>query len=93
MSNLLPKTLAIDRSALRGLKTVPDVVQWLESFVKAIDSHYAKLRDAINNSGMGTPNWDIREGTADDVTAGNAQVAGNLIVINKSSGVKHEFEP
>lgn len=92
MSNILPKTLAIDRVAIKGLKNVPDVVQWIESYVRALDVQYAKLRDTISNFGMGTANWDIREATADDVSAGDAQVAGNLIAIHKTNGTRHEFE-
>ncbi len=92
MSNILPNILPIDRSAIRGLKSTADIVQWLETYVRALDGQYAKLRDTINNFGMGTANWDVREATDADVTASKAQAAGNLIVINKTSGTKHEFE-
>lgn len=92
MSNILPRTLPIDRSAIRGLKSTADVVQWLESYVRALDGQYAKLRNTINNFGMGTANWDVREATDDDVTASKAQAAGNLIVTHKTNGTRHEFE-
>ncbi len=93
MSNKLPSKPQIDTAALRNLKTVADVQQWLINYTTAMDKYFRLLKDTIDNFGMGTADWNIRQATADDVTDGNAAVAGNLLVENKTTGTKREFEP
>ncbi len=92
MSNLLPPRLPIDRSAIEGIKTVDDVKQWLRNYVTALDKQYAKQLDTINNFGMSTTNWDVREATAADVTNGDAAAVGNLISIHRTTGTTNEEE-
>jgi len=92
MSSKLPKTLPIDRISIKGLKSTTDMVVWLMGFVKALDNLYALLRDHIENGGMGTPNWDIKEAKAADVASGDANTVGDLMVKHKTTGVEHLFE-
>ncbi len=79
-------------SSIGNIKTVEDVKQWLRTYGNDFDKWYTKLRNQLNNGGLSTNNWDIRESTTADVTAGDAQAAGNLIVIHKTNGTRHEFE-
>lgn len=92
MSNQLPSKPPIDTATLRSLKTVKDVQRWLINYTTAMDKYFRLLKDTIDNFGMGTADWDVRQATAADVTDGNAQVAGNLIAIHKENGTRHEFE-
>ena len=39
-----------------------------------------------------TANWVIEEASAADVTAGDAKVAGDLIIKHKTGGTKEELE-
>lgn len=92
MSNKLPSKPQIDTAAIRSIKDMKDVRQWLTNYTTAMDKYFRLLKDTIDNFGMGTADWDIRQASADDVTNGDAAVAGNLIVIHKTSGRKGEFE-
>jgi len=60
--------------------------------VKMLDEFYALLRDHIENGGMGTSNWDVKEATAADVVSGDANTVGDLMVKHKTTGVEHLFE-
>lgn len=90
-SKVIPR-IPIDRSTIENMKTVDDVKQWLRRFIVNLDEWVATIYDNIENGGLGTPNWNVKEATAADVTAGNAVAAGNLIVEHKTEGTKHEFE-
>lgn len=88
----LPKEWSFDRGAIDRIKNIDDVKRMFTSIIRELDLWYSQIYDQIENGGMSTPNWDIREATAADVTAGNAKVKGNLIVKHKTSGAKDEFE-
>ena len=92
MSSNLPRTIPVDKSSLTGIKTVADLVVWLAGFAKAMDEIYGLLRDHIENGGMGTPNWDIKEAKAADVVSGDANTVGDLMVKHKTTGVERLFE-
>lgn len=94
MSNKLPSKPQVDTAALRNLKTVADVQQWLINYTTAMDKYHRLLKDTIDNFGMGTADWDIREANTADVAAGKAETVGNLIIINKTTlKVKREYAP
>lgn len=86
MSSKLPKKLAIDRISIKGLTSVKDIVLWLVDYVRALDNFYGLLRDHIESGGMGTPNWDVKEAKAADVTDGNANTVGDLMFKHKTTG-------
>lgn len=88
----LPQRLSIQRTAINRLETVEDVRKWLDSYIRELDMVWAKLYSQIENRGMSTQNWDIREATAADVANGDAKVAGNLITEHKTNGTKREVE-
>ena len=93
MSNPLPIKPSRDLARLRRLKTPGDIIQWLITDTNTLEKYFKLLKDTIDNSGAGTPNWDFRESTADEVTAGNAHAVGNILIIHKTLGVKREFKP
>lgn len=92
MSNQLPIKPQRDTAALRRIKTVDDLRQWLITDTITMEKYFRLLKDTIDNFGMGTADWDIRQATADDVTQGDATVKDNLIIISKRTGRKAEYE-
>ncbi len=88
----MPKTPFFDLAALDRIKSVEDVIEWLKKYNRDFLVLYKKLFNQIENGGASTANWNVREATAADVTAGKAKVAGDLIVEHKTNGTKREFE-
>ncbi len=94
MSNELPSEPQIDTTAIASLKTPADFRQWLKTYTRTMSRYHRLLKDTIDNFGMGTADWDIREANTDEVAAGKAEAVGNLIVINKTTGkIKREYAP
>ena len=92
MASRISKRIVIQRNAIGQLKTPKEIAEWLDKLVKALDKWTEEVYDHIENGGLGTPNWNIREATAVDVVDDNAKVAGNLIIEHKVTGNKREFE-
>ncbi len=90
--SLLPKKFAFQQSSINDVKNLDDMKRVFGDFVTEFNRWYGKLYDRIEAGGMSTSNWDIREATAADVTAGNAKVKGNLIVKHKTTGTDYEHE-
>ncbi len=88
----VPQLIPFQRGAIDDIQDIDDAKRWLKDFVLQLDTWWISVFDQIENGGMSTPNWDIREATAADVTAGDAKVKGNLIVIHKTNGARDEFE-
>lgn len=68
------------------------LIVYLRQLNNEILMSYRRIYDSIESGGMSTKSWSVREATAADVTAGDAAVAGNLIVVHKTSGTKFEHE-
>lgn len=47
--SLLPKNIPFERAAINNIKTVKDVVRWLNSFIRETDHVYATLHDWLDN--------------------------------------------
>jgi len=92
MSSKLPKTLPIDKMTLSRVTTVNELQAWLARFVRDLDLLWDDIYDQIENGGAGTPNWDIKEAKAADVTAGDANAVGDLMVKHKTTGTERLFE-
>ena len=90
--SLLPKKIPFKQSSIDDVKSLEDMKRVFKEYVKQIDDLYSKIRDNVENGGSETQNWSWREATALDVIDGKAKVKGNLIVLHKTSGKKHEFE-
>lgn len=82
-----PKELPINRVGLRDVKTVGEVVVWLNDLVKVLDEHYALLKNEFENGGLKTENWRRIQATATDVTAGYASTVGDLILQHSNDGI------
>ncbi len=92
MASNITRRIAIKRADIRGLRTPEDIANWLDKFTKELDKWTATVYDHIENGGLGTPNWNIRQAREIDVVDGNAKVIGNLLIEHKTTGTKHEFE-
>ena len=90
--SLLPKKIPIDRKGIESIKNIKDMKQWLGSFIRTVDQWYEKMFNHIESGGMSTADWNIRQATDLDVTDGNAQAAGNLLIEHKTTGKKAEHE-
>ncbi len=89
----LRKKLGIDRVQIRRIFDFESLQDWLDKLTVILEDNYRLQRDVAQGSTAAeTPNWFIRDATVADVTAGDAQSVGNLIVENKTTGTKHEFE-
>jgi len=91
MGTRLPKRLAIERSKLTTITTVKDLVLWLKSFLRELDTYILKSYSQAEFGETSFSNWSIREATPLDVTDGKATVAGNLIITHNTTGTKYEF--
>ncbi len=92
MGSIMPKTFAFQQSSINAVKDLDDMKRVFGDFVMEFNRWYAKYYDRVESGGASTSNWDFRESTAADVTAGNAKAAGNALITHKTSGTKHEFE-
>lgn len=92
MSNQLPVKPQRDIVGLRSLKTPKDIRDWLIQDAKTMEKYFRLLKDTIDNFGMGTASWDVRDATQDDVDAGDATLKDSLIIISKRTGRKAEYE-
>ena len=75
----------------REITTVPpglpeDVKVWLEKILK---DHYADIRELREQ--LDIQNWQLKEARAEDVTATDAHVEGNLLIKHKTGGTKDEI--
>ncbi len=92
------KTLGIDRVGIKRITrfTANDgtgLQEWLDRLIVVLEENYKLQRDVVlGSTAAETPNWFIREANAADVTANEAKAVGNLIVENKVTGSKYEFE-
>lgn len=91
--SFIRRKLGLDRIGIKKILTIADVRLYLDRMIVTLEENHKFVRDAIvGSTAAETSNWKIREATAADVTAGEATAVGNLIVIHKTSGMKHEFE-
>lgn len=88
----LPKSMQLDEVGIGRLPVKQDTKSWLVRLLRRLDFVYRSMRDQIELGGTLTDNWEIRESTAEDVTAGNAVAVGNLLVFHKTNGTRFEFE-
>lgn len=88
----LPKSQELDEVGIGRLSVKKDTKDWLTRLLRRLDKVFRAMRDQIELGGMLTQNWEIRESTAADVTAGDSAAVGNLIVRHKTNGTRHEFE-
>jgi hypothetical protein len=89
----LPNATGYDSIGIKKINSFETLREWLERHLDQMELLYRLSHgDITGSTAAETPNWKVREATAADVTAGNAHVAGNLIVIHKTSGTKHEFQ-
>ena len=88
----LPKSMQLDEVGIGRISVKDDSKSWLKRLLRRLDFIYRIMRDQIELGGTLTKNWEIREATAADVTAGDAAAVGNLIVRHKTNGTKYEFE-
>ncbi len=87
------KTLGIDRVGIRRIVGFRDLRLWLDRLSVILEENYRLQRDVVlGSTAAETPNWFIREATADDVTASQARAVGNLIMEHKTNGTKYELE-
>lgn len=70
----------------------PGLKNYLRKLTDALHTEHRHIWNFVESGGSSTANWNIREATAADVTAGQAQAVGNLIVEHKANGTRHEFE-
>lgn len=91
MSNL-PKSMQLDEIGIGRLSVKQDTKTWLVRLLRRLDLIYRAMRDQIELGGALTKDWEIRQSTAEDVTAGDSAAVGNLIVRHKTNGTKFEFE-
>jgi hypothetical protein len=91
--SFLPRKLKLDRPGIKVLFSWKALQIWLDKLVVALEESYQLQRDFVMGNTAGeTSNWKIREATAADVTANQARAVGNLIVVNKTTGTKWEYE-
>lgn len=89
----LTVSLELDRIGIERLPVAESVKVWFRKLVDRLEENYKLQRDYVQGATASeTPNWFIREANAADVTAGEARVAGNLIIEHKTNGTKREFE-
>ena len=88
----LPKSMQLDEVGIGRISVKDDSKNWLKRLLRRLDFIYRIMRDQIELGGTSTQNWEIREATAADVTAGDSVAVGNLIVRHKTNGTKYEFE-
>jgi hypothetical protein len=89
----LEKSLRLDRVGIGRIVDFSTLRTWLAQTVLKLEKAHRIQRDVTQGSTAAeTPNWFIREATIADVTASQARAVGNLIVENKTTGTKHEFE-
>lgn len=86
------KNLELDRMGIERLPIADSEKHWLKNLVDELQKAYRRTRENIAAGGASTANWDIRDATAADVTAGEARAAGNLLMYHKTNGTKHEIE-
>ena len=84
--------MQLDEVGIGRLSVKKDSKSWLKRLLRRLDFIYRTMRDQIELGGTSTQNWEIREATAADVTAGDSVAVGNLIVRHKTNGTKFEFE-
>ena len=84
--------MQLDEVGIGRISVKDDSKNWLKRLLRRLDFIYRIMRDQIELGGTLTKNWEIREATAADVTAGDAAAVGNLIVRHKTNGTKFEFE-
>ena len=83
----LPRNIPFQRVAIEGIETVEDAKKWLSSFMKELDIWYAQLFDQVENGGMSTKLWRIKEATVQEALDGFANAEGDLMFQYKGSGV------
>ncbi len=89
----IPKRIGLDKIGIKMIFKFPELQVYLTRMVEILENNNRQYHDAILGSTLGeTPNWFMREATADDVTNSQARVVGNLIVLHKTNGTKFEFE-
>ncbi|HEB26924.1 MAG TPA: hypothetical protein ENI05_03975 [Porticoccus sp.] len=85
--SLLPKKFAFPESSINTVKDLDDMKRVFADFVREFNRWYAKLFDQIENGGMETQTWRIKEADAADVAAGNRVALGDLVFQRKISGI------
>ena len=88
----LQKSMQLDEVGIGRLPVKEATKTWLTRLLRRLDFVYRTMRDQIELGGTLTKNWEIRESTAEDVTAGDSAAVGNLIVRHKVNGTRFEFE-
>ena len=88
----LAKSMQLDEVGIGRLPVKDDTKNWLTRLLRRLDFIYRIMRDQIELGGTSTQNWEIREATAADVTAGDSVAVGNLIVRHKTNGTRFEFQ-
>ena len=87
----LTKNLSLPQPEL--VKGIPkELTAYLRQLTDALHMEHRHIYDFAESGGASTPNWNMREATAADVTAGEAQAAGNLIIEHKVNKTRREFE-
>ena len=84
--------MQLDEVGIGRLPVKDDTKNWLTRLLRRLDFIYRTMRDQIELGGAATQNWEIREATAADVTAGDSVAVGNLIVRHKTNGTRFEFQ-
>ena len=89
----LPNATGYDKVGVKLINSWPKFQEWMERHLDQMEMLYRLAHgDITGDTAAETSSWKMREATAADVTAGNAHAAGNLIIIHKTSGTRHEFE-
>ena len=87
----LGKTLVLPQPELmRNISA--ELKNYLRQLTDALHLEHRHIWNFAESGGASTPNWNVREATAADVTAGEAVAAGNLIIEHKTTLTKREFE-
>ena len=87
----LTKTLVLPQPEL--IKNVDKgLLNYLRQLTDALHLEHRHIWDFAESGGASTPNWNVREATAADVTAGEAVAVGNLIIEHKTNLTRREFE-
>ena len=87
----LPKSMPLpgfdELRAKAGTNFERQLIKWIESLYDNLQSEHRLVRDFAEACGMQTATWRIKESNTADADAGQANAAGDLMVMRKVSGV------
>ena len=88
----IKKTIGLDKIGIESLSMPEKDKQYFRQLVGQLEQMHREMKEQAEAGGASTRNWEIREATAADVTAGSAAAVENLIVRHKTNGTKFEHE-